>query len=245
MKKNIIITGSSRGLGLQIAIKLQKLGGKILINGRSKSKLKQLKKKYNFFDYYAGDLSKEKNAKKFAIYAIKKMKNIDVLICNAGKSKSCSPNEENKKEWEKMFDANFYTTSNMIESTKKNLIKNRGKIICISSICGYEFIKGAPITYSAAKAALNFYVKSLSQYLSKDICINILSPGNLLFPNSVWAKKLKNDKSKTKKLIKSIPFKRLMYVDDLMGCIEFLLSSKSKYITGQNFIIDGGQTISR
>ena len=245
MEKKIIITGSSQGLGLAMAIKLQKMGAKILINGRSKSKLKKLKKKYNFFDYYAGDLSKEKNAKKCAIHAIKKMKGIDVLICNAGKSKSCSPNKENKKEWEKMFDANFYTASNMIEYNKKDLIKNKGKIIYISSICGHEFIQGAPITYSTAKAALNFYVKSLSQYLPKDVCINILSPGNLLFPGSVWDKKLKNNSKATIKLIKTIPFKRAMHVDDVLGCVEFLLSPKSKFITGQNFIIDGGQTISR
>ena len=47
------------------------------------------------------------------------------------------------------------------------------------------------------------------------------------------------------KVIKTIPLKRLMHADDVLGCVEFLLSPKSKFITGQNFIIDGGQTISR
>ena len=74
----------------------------------------------------------------------------------------------------------------------KNLIKNKGKIICISAGAGTKFVKGAPITYSTAKAALNFYLQGLAFYLGQEgVRINIVAPGNTMFKGSTWWKKIK------------------------------------------------------
>ena len=154
MSKKILVTGSSSGIGLAIAIKLKKKGNLVIINGRNKKKLINIQKKEKFFGCESGDLSNPKEAEKVVLKSYKKLKGLDVIICNAGESKSSQPNNENFKEWNKMFKQNFFTASNVIESSKKYLEKTNGKIICISSICGNELVKGAPITYSTAKAAL-------------------------------------------------------------------------------------------
>ena len=115
----------------------------------------------------------------------------------------------------------------------------------MSSICGSELIKGAPITYSVSKAALNFYAKSISHYLGpQGVKINVISPGNLMFKNSVWDKKIKKNKKKVKRLIKSsVPLNSFGTPNDIINMINYLISDKAKFINGSNFIIDGGQTI--
>ena len=244
MKKKILVTGSSTGLGLAIAKDLNKKGHLVVINGRNIKKLKKICEKEKFYSFEAGDLSKEKDAKKVSIKSYKKLKGLDAIICCIGESKSCPPNKERLKDWKKMFEQNFYTATNIIENTKKYLEKSKGKIICISSICGNELIKGSPITYSTSKAALNFYIKSLSHYLAKNnISINLISPGNIMFKGSVWDKKMKKNPSATKKLISNnVPMKKFGSLNDIVQITTFILTEKNNFITGANFVIDGGQT---
>lgn len=246
MKKKIIVTGSSKGIGFAIAKKLLGEGHQVIITSRKKYDFSELKeifhKNVNFLN---GDFSNPKDARKMIDKGIKILKGLDVLICNVGESKSSPPNKENFLEWKKMFNQNFFTATNAIEASKKKIIKSKGSIICISSICGNELIKGAPITYSTAKAALNFYLKSLSHYLSfLGVKINVISPGNIFFDGSVWDKKMKKNKKATKDLIKkTVPLNKFGSVNDITSMVSYLVSKKSEFITGANFVIDGGQTI--
>ena len=243
-RKKIIVTGSSRGIGLAIAKKFIKEGHYVVLNGRHEKSFKKIKKNKRI-NYQIGNFSNPQEAKKIINKSIKILNGLDILICNIGESKSCPPNSESFAEWKKMFNQNFFTATNAIEAAKKKIIQSKGSIICISSICGNELIKGAPITYSTAKAALNFYVKSLSHYLSYlGVKINIISPGNILFSGSVWDKKMKKNKNKTKSLIKqNVPLNKFGTTEDVTELVSYLVSNKSKFITGSNFVVDGGQTI--
>jgi 3-oxoacyl-[acyl-carrier protein] reductase len=245
MKKNILITGSSRGIGLAIAERLLCEGNNVVINGRNKKTLLKIKKKNQLFNYVAGDFSSPKQSKVIIKKTIKILGKLDVLVCNIGESKSCQPNQETYKEWKKMFDQNFFTASNAIEDSKKELIKSKGSIVCISAGAGNKFIKGAPITYSTAKAALSFYVKSLAFYLgSKGVNLNVIAPGNTMFKGSTWDKKLNTNKSKVKKLIKeTVPLNRFGTTDDISYLVSYLISKKGDFINGSIFTVDGGQTI--
>ena len=112
-----------------------------------------------------------------------------------------------------------------------------------SSICGAEIIKGAPIGYSVSKAALNFYVKSISRELANyGISINAVLPGNIMFKDSTWDKKMKLNKIRTKKYIKeNVPTNSFGSTNDIFE-ICFMISESSGFINGSLIRVDGGQT---
>ena len=242
MNKKILISGSSKGIGFAIAKKLLEEGNQVVIHSRNKKKIISIKKKYDFTGAVFGDLSKNNQAKSVISQTIKILGGLDVLICNAGQSKSSKPNKEHYEEWVKMFNQNFFTTSNLVENAKKYLKVSRGEI---SSAAGSKVLRGAPITYSTAKAALNFYLKSLSTYLGKEgVRINIIAPGNILFKGSTWEKKIKKNKNFVKKIIEdTVPLKRFGSRDDIAELVNYLISSKASYLNGSIISIDGGLSI--
>lgn len=241
--KIAVVTGASSGIGFGIAQSLSNYGCKVIMNSRSKTKLKSASKKIPGSIPIAADLSCNKQAKNFINSTKKYTKTIDILICNIGNSSSVVPGKENYKEWKKVFDSNFHTTTNIIENSKKMIRKNSGSITCISSICGIEYIDGAPITYSVAKSALNHYIKLSSKVFAKDgIRINGVAPGNILFENSVWQNKLKKDKKAVNSMLsKNVAMKRFGTIDEIADVVTFLSSDKSSFITGIIIPVDGGQ----
>ena len=243
MKKNVLITGSSKGIGFAIAKKFGEIGYKVILNGRNSKKLIKAKKKIANSFIEQGDLSSEKECNKIIKNIIKKHKKLDVLVCNIGNG---SPrfNKSNYNKWISYFNDNFFSAVNIIEQSKKYLAKTKGSIICISSICGIEIIKNAPVEYSVAKSALNSYVKLISMSLgSKKIRINAIAPGNIFFKGSVWEKKLISNKRKTLNYIKeNVPLRQLGNPDDISELCLYLSSNRSNFITGTIFTVDGGQT---
>ena len=162
-KKTVFISASSSGIGYHIAKSYLSVGYKVIINGRNISKLKKASIALKNCAYYCGDLSKEKNIKKIIDKIKKNQKYIDLLICNLGNSNF----KKNNFDIEFALKNNLLSSTKLIENSKKILVRNKSKIICISSICGIEYIIGAPIGYSVAKSALNFYIKLMSTELAK------------------------------------------------------------------------------
>jgi len=238
-KKTIFISASSSGIGYHLAAKYKLLGYNLIINGTNKSKLKRASSNLNC-DYFLGDLTDQKKINLLIKKIKKKYKYIDVLICNLGNSNF----KKNNKNYKHAFKYNFYSTASLVESSKKILKKNKSKIICISSICGLESIEGAPIGYSIAKSALNFYIKLISKELAeKNVTINGVVPGNILFKGSVWDLKMQDNPNKTKKYIKNnVPLNKFGSVSDIFSICKILSENENKFITGSLFKLDGGQT---
>ena len=238
-KKTIFISASSSGIGYLLAEKYKSLGYNLIINGTNKSKLKRASLTLNC-DYFLGDLTDQKKIN-LLIKKIKKIYNyIDVLICNLGSSNF----KKNNKDYHNAFKYNFYSSTNLVENSNRILKKGKSKIICISSICGLESIEGAPIGYSIAKSALNFYIKLISKDLAKnEITINGIVPGNIFFKGSTWDKKMQDNSKKTKKYIKSnVPLNKFGSVSDIFAICKMLSEDNNKFITGSLFKLDGGQT---
>ena len=239
-KKKILITGSSSGIGFGLAKKFSELNSVVILNGKNLKKLKKKSKLIKNSSYVCADITNKKSLKKMISKIKLKYKNIDILICNLGQSNF----KKNNLNFEHAFKMNFFSTLNTINLATPILKKNGGKILCISSICGFEKINNAPLGYSLAKSSLNSYVKLISGILSKKgITINSIAPGNILFKGSTWEKHLKKNHKKTSNYIKeNVPQKKFGTIDDVTNLCVFLSSDKSNFITGSTYVIDGGQT---
>lgn len=240
MSKIVFISGSSRGIGFGLAERFKKIGYKIIINSNNIKNLKIASKKLGNCQFYLGNVCDPKSVKKIFEKIKKKYGKLDLIICNYGNSNP----KNNDLNFEYALKHNFFSTVNVVSEGIKLLERNKGKIICISSICGIEFIKNAPIGYSLAKSLINNYVKSMSQSLGeRGITINAIAPGNILFDGSVWDKKIKKNKIKTIKYIKSVvPMQKFGTIDDIFELCKFIDKNKSQFASGATYVLDGAQT---
>ena len=245
--KKILITGSSKGIGLHIAQSFIKLEAIVSINSSNDKNLMLAKKKINNPNLHTlqYDLSNKDNIKKIMKSAVKVMGGLDVLVCNLGFSKASSViGEENYEDWINSLNYNLISTSQLVVESKKYFKKSKNpNIVCIGSIAGLMSLE-APISYSSAKAALLHFVKNQSKFLSKDnIRINIVSPGNVMISGGNWDKKIKSNPSKIKKYIKqNVPLNRFADPIEIANAVIFFASEKSMFTTGANLVIDGGQS---
>ncbi len=239
-KKTIFISASSSGIGYYLAKKYKSIGYNVIINGRNLSKLKKASKSLDQCKYFLGDMTDKRKIKIIVKEIKKKYKYIDILICNLGNSNF----KKNNDNFEHALKYNFFPTINLIDYSKIFLKKGVSKIICISSICGVEYVDGAPIGYSIAKSALNFYIKLISKELAKkNITINGIVPGNIIFKGSTWDLKIKKNPKKTKMYIKkNVPMNTFGSPNDIFEVCRMISENASKFITGSLFKLDGGQT---
>ncbi len=239
-KGTIFITGSSSGIGYGLAKNFQKDGFRIIINGTNFKRLKNASKSLNNCDFYVGDITKENVIKKIFKNIKKKIGKLDFLICNYGNSDF----KKNNLDFRNSFEKNFFSTVNTIKYFLPISKKNISKIVCVSSICGIENIKGAPIAYSVAKSAINNYVKVMSSFLGeKKITINAVAPGNIYFKGSVWEKKMKKNKKQVSRYIRNnVPINTFGKISDIFSVCKTIINSETQYLTGSTYIIDGGQT---
>ena len=242
--KSVLVTGSSRGIGKAIGEAFLENGADVIFNGTNLNKLQELKDELNIDSKFLmkGDVRDVTQVNNLILEAESVLKKIDIIVCNVGSGRSVRPGEENYSEWQRVFNQNLWSTTNVVEAGKAALKKTNGSFICISSICGHEVIDNAPITYSTAKAALNFYIKAISRPLGKEgIRINGISPGNILFKGSTWEEKLKDNTNNIDYLLRNVPLSKFGKTSDISNTCLWLASENSTFCTGSIFAVDGGQ----
>lgn len=239
----ILITGSKRGLGHFLAEKFITDKFDIITHGRentNRDNLNALEARSEILCDLTDITSIDKQLETL------KTNNIHLhhLICNAGKSSYKSDDFECFRKIPDAINDNLFVVTNIIASALKDHSETLRTVTIIGSICGEESINGAPLEYSVSKSSLKAFTKLASKKLAKhNIRVNLLTPGNLLFENSVWDKKKKESPTDFNNYITShVPINRIGGVDDIYNAIKFLISEESNYITGANFIVDGGQT---
>lgn len=242
--KTVLVTGSSRGIGRAIAQALHADGCRVALNSRNANDLDLLTSELEGSIGIAGDVSQSQVAKKVVDEVIRAFGRLDILVCNVGSGQSVPAGQENFDEWQRVFAQNLWSTTNTVEAAKDALLSAKGSIVCISSICGLEVIHGAPVTYSAAKAALHAYVRGIARPLGvHGVRINAVASGNILFEDSVWSKKIFENQDAVEKMLKrEVPLARLGDLDDIANLVMYLASPKSAFATGQVWTLDGGQT---
>lgn len=234
----VLVTGSSKGIGLSIARKFKKEKWAVIQNSRNEISKDSLIGDTCIF----ADVTKSDEV----ISLMKQIKDtyghLDAIVCNVGSGKNLD-SSDSQERWDYFIKVNLFSATNIVDQALP-LLEN-SSVTVISSICGNSVIDGAPVEYSTAKAALNQYIKVMAKkYAEKEIRFNSVSPGNVIFDGSQWEEKLKSDKKNTNDYIKqNVPMGKFIEPQDVAEMVYYLSSNNSRFITGQNFVIDGGQSL--
>ena len=249
-KKTILITGGAGRMGTDLGTSLLKEGHNVILGDLNKSKLLKIKKKIKSKNLllFAADLSKKVNIDKFINFGLKKFKKIHGAVhCAYPRSKKWGKKFEDLEDKYLNQDLQNQLGGTIIFSQRimKIFLKQKvGNLILISSIQGtqapkfehYKSLKmSSPIEYSAIKAGIISITKYLSKYYkNRNIRVNCVSPGGIEDNQSnIFKKRYKS----------SCNSKGLLNEGDVTKLISFLLSRDSKYINGQNLIIDDGWSL--
>ena len=242
--KVALVTGSSGGIGNAIAQALHAEGCLLALNGRNEGDLRSSTDQLIGAIGIMGDVSQAAEAQRIVATVLRSFGRLDILICNVGGGLSVPPGDEAPEEWQRVFALNLWSTTNCVEAARSALAVSKGVVVCISSICGLEVVAGAPVAYSAAKAALHAYVRGIARPLGKQgVRINAVAPGNILFEGSVWADRLAKDKLAVEAMLeKEVSLGCLGRSSDVASLVAYLASPRSGFATGSIWTLDGGQT---
>lgn len=244
IKKIALVTGSSRGIGKHIALKLASENYHVVLTARNETELKntanEILNKNLSCSYVVTDMLTESGLKT-ALAEVEKLGRLDVLITNIGSGKTPNETSVDVIEWKRIFDINFFSVVSAINIFLPHLEKSKGQIACISSIAGIEKIN-VPISYSVAKAAVISLVKQMMRPLSeKNIRINSVSPGSVWVEGGSWDNKMKADPTKVNSMLQSeVALKKFVQPEEIANAVWFTISNPS--MTGQNITVDAGHT---
>ena len=242
--KVALITGGSRGLGLQMAQALGEMGSRVAITARKADELATAKTHLESkgFDVLTvtNDISKHDQIPALVESVLKHFGTIDILVNNAGATWGAPAEDYPAEAWHKVMDLNVNAMFFLSQHVGKNVMipRKSGKIINISSIAG---LAGNPpgmatIAYNTSKGAdINFTRALAAEWGKYNINVNAICPG--FFPSKMSAGLLEKME---KMVVAMTPLRRIGGDEDLMGTIIFLASEASRHITGQYIPVDGG-----
>ena len=243
-----LITGGSRGLGLQIAEALGEMGAKVAITARKKDELDQavshLKKLEVTATAYVCDMGKREAIGPLADEILKKFGKVDILVNNAGATWGAPAEDHPLEAWDKLVNLNLTGVFVLTQIVgKKSMIPAKwGRVINIASIAGLmgqdpRIVR--TIAYNATKGGLVNFTRALAaEWGQHGITVNAICPG--FFPSRMTQATL----GTTGELIRDwTPTKRLGNDEDLKGIAVLLASEASRHITGQAIAVDGGATV--
>ena len=256
--RTALVTGGSRGLGLQMAHALGEAGAKIMLSSRKADDLieavTELKAAGINADWIAADCAKEADIRMLGDEAIKRMGQVDILVNNAGAAWGAPAEDHPVEAWDKVMNLNirgyFILSQHIAKHSMIPRFRNAqaanssygSRIINIASIAG---LGGNPsgmqtIAYNTSKgAAINFTRALAAEWGVYGITVNAICPG--FFPSKMTMGTLKA--MGEEKLAAHAPLKRLGDDEDLKGLCVLYASDAGKHITGQYLAVDGGVSI--
>jgi 3-oxoacyl-[acyl-carrier protein] reductase len=237
-----LVTGASQGLGRAIALALATNGAKVACVARSAEKLAETVSAISAAggqaEAFPCDVKESAAVDALVDGLVEKWGKLDILVNNAGVTRDTLLPRMSDQEWDEVIDTNLRGSFLFARAASRHMMRARyGRIINISSVSG---IMGNPgqTNYSASKAGLIGFTRSLSRELAgRKLTINAVCPG---FIESDMTKALGD--AILDEVKKRIPAKRVGLAEDVAACVLFLASPAACYVTGQVLTVDGGMT---
>jgi len=247
--KTALITGGSRGLGLQIAHALGEAGAKVMLSSRKAEDLEvaaaELQAAGIDARWIAADCAKEDQTRRLADETVERMGPVDILVNNAGASWGAPAEEHPVEAWDKVMNLNvrgYFILSQQIARNSMIPGKRGGRIVNIASIAG---LNGNPpgmntLAYNTSKTAVIGFTRTLAAEWGRyGINVNAICPG--FFMTKMAAGLIKSIGED--KMAAAAPLGRLGDDDDLKGIALLFASEAGKHITGQWMAVDGGVSV--
>ena len=238
--KTAFVTGSSRGIGRAIALRLAKSGAAVWFHGTKESAEldSAVAEAGENARKCVGDLSTVESVKQLIARLPEK---IDILVLNASVQYKTAPQDVSEYEMQRQIEVNFKSTYNLICAYAKGMRERKyGRILTIGSVQQYKPHAYMPV-YAATKCAVMSVVKNLAKQWSKDgITINNLAPGVIATPRNDEAL---SDAAYKEKVLAGIPCGYIGEPEDIVGGALLLCSDLGRYINGVDLVVDGGMSL--
>ncbi|UHO39691.1 SDR family oxidoreductase [Chryseobacterium capnotolerans] len=236
--KVAVITGGNSGIGYTTAKRLKENGAQIIITGRRKEAIEKAAAELNATAMIA-DQSKLNDIENLVSQVKQQFGKVDILLINAGITKFSTIEQTTESLFDEIMNVNFkgafFTLSRFIP-----LLNDGASVIMLSSTSATISPQSASI-YAASKAAINAVVKIAALELaSRKIRINAVSPGPIA---TEIMDKIGLNEELQNHLIQSIPMGRMGKAEEVADMIHYLTSENAGFLTGANFLVDGGQSI--
>jgi NAD(P)-dependent dehydrogenase (short-subunit alcohol dehydrogenase family) len=243
--KTALVTGGSRGLGLQLAHALGEAGARVMVTARKADELEvavaDLQAAGIDARWIAADCAREEDIHRLAAETLQRMGDIDILVNNAGAAWGAPAEDHPIAAWDKVMNLNIrgYFLLSQVVGKKSMIPRKQGRIINVASIAG---LGGNPpqmttIAYNTSKGAVINFTRALAAEWGKySINVNAICPG--FFPSRMTAGTL--EAWGVDELKKHAPLQRLGDDEDLKGLCLLYASDAGKHITGQWLAVDGG-----
>ena len=246
--KVVIVTGSSRGIGKAIALRLAEHGANVVISSRKAPACEDVAAAINktFGEERAiavpASISSKEDLQMLVNATISKWGRVDILVCNAATNPYYGPSGGiTDDQFRKVLDNNILANHWLIHMVAPQMRERReGSVIIVSSIGG---LKGSPIigAYHLSKAADLALARNLAwEFGSDNVRVNCIAPGLI---KTDFAKALWDDPTNRKEWDDRAPMGRAGEPDEIAGAAVFLASKASSFMSGQVIVIDGGMTV--
>jgi len=239
-----VVTGSGRGIGHAIAVRLANEGARVASVSRTEANAQKTADEINATRpeaarAYAVDVADQAAVQKAAAQIIEDFGRVDILVNNAGVTRDGLSMRMSMDDWDTVLNTNLKGAFAFTQAVMRPMIKQRsGRIINISSIAGLTGNAGQA-NYSASKAGLIGLTKTLARELaSRGITVNAVAPGLIETDmTTVLSDEIRQA------ILQKVPLGKLGEPDDIAGAVAYLASPEAKYITGQVLTVDGGMVM--
>jgi len=239
----VVVTGGSRGLGLEIAHAFGQAGAKVVITARREQWLKEaetfLVDQGIAIDAFICDVADAISVEQLVQQALQKNNSIDVLVNNAGLTWGAPAETMSLERWQQVIDANITGTFLMSQAIGRHMLeRKKGAIVNVASIAGLGGGQLNTVGYNSSKAAVINLTRALAiEWAARGIRVNCIAPG--MFRTRMTEAILERAESY---VAGSTPIGRIGQPGELAPTVLFLASEGASYITGQIVPIDGGRS---